>query len=177
MNRYQLLSIILALTTMFLLTSPKYAYAQNGDETAIISNVLSGTCRVVGPVIEVIQGYDGRILPESVGINVPYESKINLNLAEGTIEDIYLVLRFNSSEIIFEADDVWAQICKSPDDTCTYGNFSENCIVDPGTGDLICRHLIGELTGTENYYWLKITIVESKWAGKSFNYSLTLEVS
>ena len=109
MNRYQLLSIILALTTMFLLTSPKYAYAQNGDETAIISNVLSGTCRVVGPVIEVIQGYDGRILPESVGINVPYESKINLNLSKGTIENIDLVLRFSSGEIDFEADDVEAR--------------------------------------------------------------------
>ena len=176
MNRYQLLSIILALTMMFLLTSPKYAYAQNGGETTIISNMLSGTCRVVGPVIEVIQGpEEGRILPESVGINVPYESKINLNLSKGTIENIDLVLRFSSGEIDFEADDVEAEICGPSEDSCVYDNFNKGCALEGD--DLVCRHLVEELTGETNYYWLRITIVESKWAGKSFNYSLTLEVS
>ena len=139
-----------------------------------ISNIIEGECHVAAPVIEVIQPCegcgDGRILPETVGINKPYMSKIKVSLAAGEINDVNIIILFTSNDIEFTEGDV--SIEATLDFSDGHQEWSPfTCDVKEGN-KLLCNYYIE--TFKEGYCncTIKITITSEEWLDKDFNYEL-----
>ena len=135
-----------------------------------ISNIIEGECSVAAPMIEVIEPCEGcgegRILPETVGINEEYVSKINVSLAAGIIHNVNIIILFTSDEISFTESDVTIEMIWES------GSKWDTFSCGLRDGSLLCNYNIGDLQGVSNVYELHITIKSEEWLDKDFSYEL-----
>jgi len=141
----------------------------------IISNVLQGQSKIAMPNIEVVNPCsgcgDGNILPNPAGLNTEYISTIKIDLEAGTIDNVQIVLIFQSSGITFEPSDVDVKVCHGAG--CT-GFVPATCDVE--NNDLVCRYNIGTLNAGSTKYRISVKITDPGWVDKSFIWLLRLEV-